>query len=203
MKDSILIVGGSPFVNEVDLKRIDFEKYDILAINRPPLGIPVKFLVAHDTDFRAVHSQQEVQAVLKQGLNPVFIAPKTEFIHETTGWKWKFDYISHSLEEKCLGFCLYTCSSALNFAYLKGYKNIYFVGVDLKEDNKPFTHWHGIVNNLGVPITCAKQAKEYLYQYKKWVNLYQVNPTVKDEWLCEYCPKEKLYDESTAAPILI
>ena len=192
MKD-LIIFGGSPFINTVDLQRIDFNRFDTMAINRPPLNIPIHYLVAHDTDFRQCHSQEEVENTLKRGLNPVFIAPKTEFIHETTGWKWKFDYISHSLDEKCLGFCLYTCSTALNYAYLKGYKNIYFIGVDLKEDNKPFTHWHGITNILEVPTTCAIQAKEYLYKYKKWVNIFQCNPEVKDEWQCEYCPIDLLY----------
>ena len=192
-KDSIIIFGGSPFVNTVDLERIDINRFDIMAINRPPLNIPVHYLIAHDVDFRACYTQDEVQHTLDKGLNPVFIAPKTEFIHETTGWRWKLDYVSHNLDEKCLGFCLYTCSTALNYAYLKGYKNIYFVGVDLKEDNKPFTHWHGVTNILEVPITCAKQAKEYLYRYKKWVEIYQCNPAISNEWECEYCPIEKLY----------
>ena len=190
MKD-LIIFGGSKFIQEVDLKRIDLDRFDILCINRPIHGIPVHYLCCHDVDFRAVHTQKEVQDTLKKGLNPVFIAPKTEFIHETTGWNWKMDIVSH--EDKLLGFCLYTCSSALNFAYLRGYKNVYFIGVDLKEDNKPFSHWHGVTNVLEVPITCAKQAKEYLYRYKKWVNLYQCNPEVKDEWQCDYCPVEKLY----------
>lgn len=192
MKD-LIIIGGSPFVNTVDLQHINTDKFDIMAINRQPLNIKTKYLIAHDVDFRAVHSQQEVQEILNKGLNPVFTAPKTEFIHETTGWKWKFDYISHDINEKCLGFCLYTCSTALNYAYLKGYKNIYFIGVDLAEDNKPFAHWHGIINNLEVPITCAKQAKEYLYRYKKWLNIYQCNPDIVKEWNCEYYPIEKLY----------
>lgn len=190
---NLIIFGGSKFINTIDIQRIDLNRFDILAINRPPLNIPVHYLVAHDADFRQCHTQQEVQEILQQGLNPVFIAPKTEFIHETTGWKWEHNTINHSLKNKCLGFYLYTCSSALNFAYLKGYKNIYFIGVDLKEDNKPFEHWHGVTNIIEVPISCAKQAKEYLYQYKKWVKLYQVNPEVKNEWDCEYCPIEKLY----------
>ena len=193
-KHSAVIIGGSPFVNTVDLPCINTDKFDIIAINRQPLNIKTRCLIAHDTGFRQCHSQTEVKEILNKGLNPVFIAPKTEFIHETTGWKWKFDYISHSLEEKCLGFCLYTCSTALNYAYLKGYKNIYFVGVDLAEDNKPFSHWHGITNNLEVPITCAKQAKEYLYRYKEWVNMYQCNPSVSSEWSISYCPIDRLYN---------
>ena len=192
MKDSILIIGGSPFVSTIDLPRIDTDKFDVLAINRQPLNIKTRYLIAHDKDFRAVHSQKEVQSVLKQGLNPVFLVPKTEFIHETTGWKWKFDIISN--EDKLVGFCLYTCSSAVNFAYLRGYKNIYLIGVDLAEDNKPFTHWHGVTNTLPVPDSCAKRAKEYIYRYKKWLNIYQCNPSVASEWQVEYCPIYRLYN---------
>lgn len=176
-------------MNEVDFKRIDFDKYDILCINRPILNAPVKYLCCHDSDFRPAHTQEEVANIKKQGLNPVFIAPKTEFIHETTGWSWKPDIISN--QDKLLGFCLYTCSSALNFAYLRVYRNVYFIGVDLEENNKPFAHWHGVVNKKEVPVNCARQAKEYLYRYKKLLNMYQCNPNVK--WDIPYCPIEKLY----------
>lgn len=189
-KDSIIIFGGSKFINEVDLKRIDLDRFDILAINRPPLDIPVHYLVAHDIGFRACHTQEEVKQAKEQGLNPVFIAPKTKFIHETTGWNWKYDIISN--QDKLLGFCLYTCSSALNFAYLRGYKNVYFIGVDLEENNKPFAHWHGVVNKKEVPVNCARQAKEYLYRYKKLLNMYQCNPNVK--WDIPYCPIDRLYN---------
>ena len=193
MKDNIIIIGGAKFVNDVDLKRIDFDKYDIMAINRPPVGIPCHILIAHDADFRAVHTQKEVQETLKKGLNPVFIAPKTEFIHETTGWEWKFDYINTDKNKKLVGFCLYTCSSAVNFALLRGYENVYLVGVDLAEDNKPFTHWHGVTNLISVPTTCAKQAKEYIYRYKRWLNIYQCNPDVAPIWEVPYCPIDQLY----------
>lgn len=193
MKDSIIIIGGSPFINSINLPRIDTDKFDVMAINRQPLNIKTKYLIAHDVDFRQAHSQEEVTKIKKQGLNPVFIAPKTEFIHETTGWKWQFDYINTDTNKKLLGFALYTCSSAVNFAYLKGYKNVYFVGVDLAENNMPFTHWHGVTNTLPVPDSCARRAKEYIYRYKKWLNIYQCNPSVASEWQVEYCPIYRLY----------
>lgn len=190
-KHSAIIIGGSPFVNTVDLPRINTDKFDIIAINRQPLNIKTKCLIAHDTDFRACHSEQEVQSILKQGLNPVFLAPKTQFIHETTGWKWKMNIVSH--EDKLVGFCMYTCSSAINFAYLKGYKNVYLVGVDLEENNKPFTHWHGVTNLVAVPDACAKQCKDYMYQYQKWLNLYQCNPAIANQWNCDYKDIKNLY----------
>lgn len=192
MKD-LIIFGGSPFVNTIELQRIDTNRFDILCINRPVHNIPVHYLIAHDCDFRACHSQEEVTKTLQKGLNPVFIAPKTEFIHETTGWNWQFDYINTDPNKKLVGFCLYTCSSAVNFAYLRGYKNVYLIGIDLAEDDKPFSHWHGIKNILGVPKTCAIQAKEYLYRYKKWLNIYQTNPEVKEIWNVEFCPIDRLY----------
>lgn len=190
-KHSAIIIGGSPFVSTVDLPHIDTEKFDVIAINRQPLGIKTKFLIAHDTDFRKANTQEEVANIKNKGLNPVFLAPKTEFIHETTGWNWKPDIISD--QDKLLGFCLYTCSSAVNFAYLRGYKNVYFIGVDLEENNKPFSHWHGVTNVLPVPDTCAKQAKEYLYRYKKLLNMYQCNPSVAKDWDIPYCPIDQLY----------
>lgn len=190
-KDSIIIFGGSKFIQEVDLKRIDINRFDILCINRPVHNIPVHYLVCYDTDFRPAHTQEEVTEIKEQGLNPVFIAPKTEFIHTSTGWKFTRNIISNN--DKELGFWLYTCSSAVNFAYLRGYKNIYLIGVDLEENNKPFTHWHGVTNIKEVPVHCAKMAKEYLYRYKKYLNIYQCNPKVMPEWDVEYCPIEKLY----------
>lgn len=191
MTKDLIICGGSPFVNTVNLPRIDTERFDVLAINRQPLNIATKYLIAHDSDFRPAHTQEEVADIKKQGLNPVFLAPKTEFIHETTGWNWKPDIIS--TQDKLLGFCMYSCSSALNFAYLKGYKNVYFVGVDLAEDNKPFSHWHGVTNHTPVSSACARRVKEYLYRYKKYLNIYQTNEKVKDEWKVEYCPIDLLY----------
>ena len=191
MKDNIIIFGGSPFVATIDKSRIDLDHFDILAINRPPTNIPVHYLVAYDDDFRVCHSQNEVKQIKEQGLNPVFIAPKTEFIHTSTGWKFTRNIISKN--DKELGFCLYTCSSAVNFAYLRGYKNVYLIGVDLEENNKPFTHWHGITNIKEVPVHCAKMAKEYLYRYKKMLNLYQVNPKVAKDWNIPYCPIDLLY----------
>lgn len=189
MTKDLIICGGSPFLNIVDLPRIDTERFDVLAINRQPLNIKTRFLIAHDQDFRPAHTQEGVANIKKQGLNPVFLAPKTEFIHETTGWNWKPDIISN--QDKLLGFCLYTCSSALNFAYLRGYKNVYFIGVDLEENNKPFSHWHGVTNKREVSANSARQAKEYLYRYKKLLNMFQCNPNVK--WDIPYCPVDQLY----------
>ena len=191
MTKDLIVIGGSPFVNTVDLPRIDTNKFDVLAINRQPLNIRTRYLIAYDTDFRQCHSQEEVTEIKEQGLNPVFIAPKTEFIHTSTGWKFTRNIISNN--DKELGFWLYTCSSAVNFAYLRGYKNVYLIGIDLEENNKPFTHWHGITNIKEVPVHCAKMAKEYLYRYKKYLNIYQCNPKVMPEWDIEYCPIEKLY----------
>ena len=192
MKD-LIIFGGSKFVCEVDLPRINTDCFDILAINRQPLNIATKFLIAHDSDFRACHTQKEVKQIEQQNLNPVFIAPKTEFIHKSTGWDYKYNEINLNKNEKWLGFCLYTCSSAVNFAYLKGYENVYLIGIDLEENNKPFTHWHGITNTINVSPSSAKEAKEYLYRYKKLLNMYQVNPKVAKQWQIPYCRIERLY----------
>ena len=79
------------------------------------------------------------------------------------------------------------------FYHQNSYKNVYFIGVDLAEDNKPFSHWHGVTNHTAVSSACARRVKEYLYRYKKYMNIYQTNEKVKDEWKVEYCPIDQLY----------
>ena len=67
--NDLIIVGGSPFVNTVDLRKLDYTKYDVLAINKQPYGIPVKYLLGVDD------------------INPT-TAPKTERILCVNGWQF-------------------------------------------------------------------------------------------------------------------
>ena len=157
----LIIFGRSPFLNKIDLN-IDYEQYDVCCINYPIPGIRVHYLVSCD-----------------EWVKPV-LAPKTEWISENTGWdlhKTK-EFIT---EEKHLSWCCYSSSAAVNFAILRGYKEIYLCGVDLIENNKPFDHYDGIMNKI-VPRGLAKE-KEYIIELckKNNVKIYQTNPAA--DWL--------------------
>ena len=164
--NDLIIVGGSPFVNTVDLRKLDYTKYDVLAINKQPYGIPVNYLLGVDE------------------INPT-TAPKTERILRVNGWK--FNRNNHwDLKNKELCYVCYSSSCACLFAYLKGYKNVYLIGVDLKEDNKPFVHWHGVVNERIAEANSIKPEKAFIYNIAKEINIYQCNKEVLSEWELPY-----------------
>lgn len=164
--DNLIIIGGSPFVNTIDLCKLDYTKYDILAINVQPTGIPVKYLLGVDE------------------INPMS-APKTTRILQTDGWKFNTNEY-YNLENKELCFKYYSSSCAVLFAWLKGYKNVYLLGVDLIEDTKPFHHWHGKINTKSVCIDTLKLEKQYIYSFLKYINIYQSNPEVINQWNLPY-----------------
>lgn len=58
--NDLIIVGGSPFVNTVDLHNLDYTKYDVLAINKQPYGIPVKYLLGVDEIILLPHLKPSV-----------------------------------------------------------------------------------------------------------------------------------------------
>ena len=68
----LLIIGGSPFVNKVNLTALDFNYYDVLGINNPPLNIPCHYVLGVDD------------------IHPV-TAPKTELITKSNGYKLQFN----------------------------------------------------------------------------------------------------------------
>lgn len=163
MKD-LIIFGRSPFINELDLTKIDYDRFDVLCINYQIPNIKVHYVVSADAWVKPV------------------LAPKTEWISENTGWEFKkTDRIIQ--EEGCLSWRIYSSSLAVNFAILRGYKKIYLAGVDLIEDDKPFNHYDGILNKKPASANGCQQEKKYIKELAEHfkVNIYQVNP--KADWL--------------------
>ena len=159
----LIIFGRSPFVNKVD-KNIDYDKYDVLCINYPIPDIRVHYVVSCD-----------------EWVKPV-LAPKTEWISVNTGWDMHKtrEFIA---DEFHLSWLHYSSSAAVNFAILRGYKEIYLCGVDLLYDGKPFNHYDGIVNNVSPTEKSLIEEQNYIKTLcdNNNVRIYQVNP--KATWL--------------------
>ena len=159
----LIIFGRSPFINELDLSKINYAKYDVCCINYPIPNIKVHYVVSADCWVKPV------------------LAPKTEWVSFNTGWEFVKDKENIVREDKKLSWAYYTSSLAVNFAILRGYKVIYLAGVDLFEDNKPFTHYDGIINKKNTKIDAIITEKEYIKRLAKSIEIYQVNPNCK--WL--------------------
>lgn len=158
----LIIFGRSPFINELKLGNIDYNRFDVLCINYPIPNIKVHYVVSAD-----------------HWVEPI-LAPKTEWISENTGWEFKKTE-NIIREENKLSWRYYSSSLAVNFAILRGYKTIYLAGVDLIEDNKPFNHYDGVVNKRKVDASSCVAEKAYIKKLAKDIKIYQLNPQA--DWL--------------------
>lgn len=107
-----------------------------------------------------------------------------EWISENNGWIFyknnKQDILT---EENNLTYQTMSSSLAVNFAILRGYKEIILAGIDLIEDGKPFYHYDGIMNQVNTEKYMCKQEKEFIISLCKAhkVKIYNINP--KCDWL--------------------
>lgn len=157
-------MGRSPFINKINLSNINYDEFDVCCINYPIFDIKVHYVVSVDSWTRPV------------------LAPKTEWVSVHTGWDFVKTYTSHIHEEKRLSWACFTSSAAVAFAYLRGYKEVYLVGVDLSETNEPMQHFDGTLNAFVTKASVCKREKECIAWYKDKIKIYQTNPEVKDEW---------------------
>ena len=154
----LLILGRSPFINELDLTKIDYNRFDVCCINYPIPDIKVHYVVAAD-----------------YWTEPK-LASKTEFISQNTGWELIKTDERIITKEKQLTWGFFSSSLAVNFAILRGYKTAYIAGVDLFEDDKPFTHYDGVVNRNISSTDACRGEKRYIQKLGEKIELYQLNP---------------------------
>ena len=160
----LIIFGRSPFINKIDLKSIDYDKYDVLCINFPIPDIKVHYVVSCD-----------------EWVKPV-LAPKTEWVSINTRWDLHKTREFYT-DEKHLSWLHYSSSAAVNFAILRGYKELYLCGVDLIPDGKPFSHYDGIVNKAKTNANAVIEEQNYIKELceRNGVIIYNVNP--KANWV--------------------
>ena len=161
----LIIFGRSPFINRLNLNNIDYDRFDILCINKPIEGLKrVDFLVSADD-----WTKPELSV-------------ETEWISVNNGWNIiKTEKIIRG--EKKLSWKHYSSDLAVNFAILRGYKTIYIAGIDLVEDDKPFYHYDGVMSTRKASADGCRDEKEHikLLAREANINIYQLNPD--SDWL--------------------
>lgn len=164
---NLIIIGRSPFVNKVNIKDL---KYDKLFIN--VISEDAKYILSFDDLFE----NQEL--------------PCEEYIAPSMGYQFIKQINLDVNKQKTLGYSYFSISSAINFAYLKGYENVYLVGIDHNEKQGIYSRNDGSISKE-IDVNLHKKIKEFIYQFKDKINIYQTNPDT--DWDLPYIEIKKLY----------
>ena len=176
--NAAIIFGCSPFVNKVPKSDINY-----LINNYYHIGLN-NFINIYPNIKNTLFSDYGVYDWIKPNLNNQnIIISKTahdfNFIKENRekpkNIEFIFDASSEIFHDLSLNkLCMYKTSAlpAVNYLYLKGYKNIILCGVDLTQKWNHF-YEHPEINRSPNRID---RMRCILYQFKDYVNLYQLNP---------------------------
>ena len=169
---NLIILGRSPFLHTV---KIDSLKYDKACINYPPCS-DVKWAFSYDklTDIK-----------IPEGCE--YITPENGYIFDKHGANFDRN------EPQKLGFCIFTVSAAVNWAYLNAFKNVYLVGIDHFEKDTRYLRNDGTKTQNIIPAENHRKIKEFIYQFKDKMNIYQTNP--ETSWDLEYININELYEK--------
>lgn len=166
MKNMVLI-GRSPFLNQVDLKRIKYQKAYINQ-NLPDAD----YVVSFDNLFKP----DEVKCA--------YIAPNNGFKIQKS--EPNFDKSKKNL----LGYCHFSASIGINYAYLNDFQNVYLIGVDHNESEDRFLRFDNTTSNP-IEKDLHKRFKEFVYKFKGKMNIIQTNPNT--DWELDYADISEIY----------
>lgn len=169
MKDTIIIFGRSLFINKIK-KYIPelIKKYDTMGINSFYESYPkIKYVIFYDKI-----------AAPKQIINNKIITDiknKDEVYNQkdVTLYKVITNREEFSTNKNILNFYYFSSSMAINWAYLKGYKNVVLAGIDLENN----LHFDNPLDKPNISEEVLFKARKYMENIcSKYVNLFQLNP---------------------------
>lgn len=179
--NTAIIFGCSPFINKMSQYNINYliENYYHIGINN--------FIQKYPNIKNILFSDYSTYDWIKPYLNNQnIIISQTAYHHnfklenreKPKNIEYIFDArseIFHDLSKNML--CMFKTSAlpAINYAYLKGYKNIILCGVDLTENWNHFYSEQYSGNDIIRTPKRIKKMRELLYQFKDYINLYQLN----------------------------
>lgn len=169
MENILIIFGRSLFIDNVknQIPKL-IKKYDTLGINTFYESYPdVKYVIFKDKGAGPKKKIDNLIITDIKNQNEVVNQKNVELYQVITN---RFEF---SLKKNVLNFFFFTSSMAINWAYLKGYKNIILCGVDLMNN----LHFDDINHKPILADGVLEKTKNYMENLcTKYVNLYQLNP---------------------------
>ena len=175
--NTAIIFGCSPFINKIPQEKINYliDNYYHIGLNYFITKYPnIKNILYYDGGVYSniKHLLQDKNIIVsKFAFN---IDSKTEPVPQNNLYIYdKSIEIIHNINLHKLGFNKNSSHPAINYAYLQGYKNIVLCGIDLTSD---WSHFYNNGLNEIQSIKYINKVRNYIYEFKDYVNLYQLNP---------------------------
>ena len=180
--NTAIIFGCSPFINKLSQDNVNYliNNYYHIGIN----NFIQKYPNIENTLFSDYSGYEWIKPYLN---NQNIIISQTAYHHnfelekkeKPNSIEYIFDArseIFHDLSKNML--CMFKTSAlpAVNYTYLKGYKNIILCGVDLTENWNHFYSEQYSKNDTFRSASRVDKMRKLLYEFKNYVNLYQLNP---------------------------
>lgn len=177
--NTAIIFGTSPFITEFGSDNINYliNKYTTVGINTFGMNYPnIEYWIWSDYGAYEVYRNylnESHKVLVSSDVYEKEILPhyshdiNIEYTYNGSGIN-----ISHDLDNINLLMFKTTAHPAINYMYLKGYKNIILCGVDLTSN---WNHFDGINNDIIRSCKRIERIRERLYMFKDYINLYTLN----------------------------
>ena len=187
---NLVLFGRSPFVNKIDRQKI-IDNNITIGLNYFAANNAVDFSFCWDKYIRPMScvttTFYHFEAPTVEDRNAIQYRPIISREPFPIA-----DFVEGKLR---LAFLCFIATAAINWAILMRKKALYLVGIDHVETDKRFIHNDNIDDEYGQNMNqeIHKTFKNYVYAATKYIDIYQTNPAVKDDWNLPFVEVESLY----------
>lgn len=180
--NTLILFGRSQYINEIK-KYIPIlcRQYHTIGCNYFVNSFPeIENVIFYDDVVPDVLPKHRIIANINYALDTTKKCRELLINHKNTEFYYIAKNFSDFSHNKCiLHFCIHTPSIALNWAYLKGFKNVILAGVDLTLKNNLHFDKDYTPDNDGHDFnkSAIERAREHLVNVaQRYLNVYQMNP---------------------------
>lgn len=185
---SLVILGNSPFVSEVDIPAI-LDRHTVVGFNGMGQHYALNAVFCFDRWYEPGRAERI--------FHPAHIKPPKACTIATA-----YDYKSApkpflkaqgQAGKPLYAFKYFSPSIALNWAILEGFKRAYLVGIDHVETDTRFQHHDAAPSQSELTIAAHQGFKKYVYACSEHIQIYQTNPAVRKGWELPFQEIKGLY----------
>jgi hypothetical protein len=181
---SVLLFGRSPFINQINLPAL---------LHHTTAGINhIAFEHGMDYGFFYDSEPPKPEGCKTKTIAPIWFSSASHPVNPVPASIPVLSKI-HRDGGQVVGFELFTCTLAVNWLILQGFKQIYLIGIDHVEQPGPLQHHDGTFAVADCMVEAHQRVKAFIGRCQSGAKIYQCNPAVAADWPVPYQDLTELY----------